>query len=121
MGQDIDLLRLIMQRRAKKFAERQAESQGQSKLPEVRALTPKAPEAKNQTPKAAETPSSFPCFKCGAKRRGKKELYGHYSLQHFSKELMEEFGIQKKCSIQDCGKTLENATAWVSHLGTHSC
>jgi len=117
VGQDHDLLRLIMQRRAKKIAERQAESQGQSKLPEVRALTPKAPEAKNQTPKAAETPSSFPCFKCGAKRRGKKELYGHYSLQHFSKELMEEFGIQKKCSIQDCGKTLENATAWVSHLG----
>ena len=110
-GQDHDLLRLIMQRRAKKIAERQAESQGQSRVPEVRTLTSKA----------AETPSIFPCYKCGAERKGKKELYWHYSLQNFSKELMEEFGIQKKCSIQDCGKTLENATAWVSHLGTHSC
>merc|ERR1711972_1219181 len=61
--------------------------------------------------------SGFVCFKCGAKRRGMKELYGHYSLQHFSKELMEEFGVQKKCSVEDCGKVCENGTTWISHLG----
>jgi len=115
LGQDHDLLRLIMQRRAKKIAEK-ADSQGHSRIPEVKNLTPKAPDVKIPTPKAQES-TSLSCFKCGAKRRGKKELYGHYSLQHFSKELMEEYGIQKRCAIDECGKTLENGTAWISHLG----
>jgi len=115
LGQDHDLLRLIMQRRAKMMAEK-AETQGQSRIPNVKQITPKAPEVKNPTEKPQEVPS-FPCFKCGARRRSKKELYGHYSLQHFSKELMEEFGVQKKCSIEDCGRILENGTSWISHLG----
>jgi len=115
LGQDHDLLRLIMQRRAKKLAEK-AESQGHNRLPEIKQTTPKASEVKTPTTKPQEVPS-FPCFKCGAKRRSKKELYGHYSLQHFSKELMEEFGVQKNCCIEECGKILENGTTWISHLG----
>jgi len=116
LGQDHDLLRLIMQRRAKKIAA-MTESQGPARLPEVKTFTPiKQPEVKVPTPKPQELPS-FPCFKCGARRRSKKELYGHYSLQHFSKELMEEFGVQKKCTIEECGKILENGTTWISHLG----
>jgi len=115
LGQEHDLLRLIMQRRAKKLAEKTA-VQGQSRLPEVKPITPSATEVKTPTLKPQDTPS-FPCFKCGARRRSKKELYGHYSLQHFSKELMEEFGVQKKCSVEDCGKVCENGTTWISHLG----
>jgi len=26
-------------------------------------------------------------------------------------------GFRKKCNIDDCGRNLENGTAWVSHLG----
>lgn len=116
LGQEHDLLRLIMQRRAKKIAAEKAAVQGHSRLPEVNQMSPKAPEVKTPTSKPQETPL-FPCFKCGARRRSKKELYGHYSLQHFSKELMEEFGVQKKCSVEDCGKVCENGTSWISHLG----
>lgn len=70
------------------------------------------------TPKVPiESFNSFECFKCGAKRRGMKELYGHYSLQHFSAELKEEFGVHKQCTFEDCNRNLENGTAWISHLG----
>ena len=61
--------------------------------------------------------NKFECYKCGASRRGMKELYGHYSLQHFSAELKEEFGVKKQCTFEDCNKNLENITAWISHLG----
>ena len=64
--------------------------------------------------------NKFECYKCGASRRGMKELYGHYSLQHFSAELKEEFGVKKQCTFEDCNKNLENITAWISHLGKNN-
>ena len=73
----------------------------------------------NQIPKKSleTSKNQFECFKCGAGRRGMKELYGHFSLQHFSAELKEEFGVQKQCTFEDCNKNLDNITAWISHLG----
>lgn len=115
LGQDHNLLRLIMQNRAKSVTERN-ESQGLSRPSDTRSGTPKVADAKNSTSKSSDSPT-LSCFKCGARRRTKKELYGHYSLQHFSKELMEEYGVQKNCTIDECGKILENGTSWISHLG----
>ena len=115
IGKDHDLLKVIMQ----SGLDGNDSSSSLESSPEVKTPVTKAPvENKPSLKPLSENPSSnFVCFKCGAKRRGMKELYGHYSLQHFSKELMEEFGVQKKCTFDDCNKNLENGTAWVSHLG----
>ena len=113
IGKDHDLLKVIMQQGLDNDSS--IESSPESKPPVVtKVIDNKNIPLKPDLP----TPvSGFVCFKCGAKRRGMKELYGHYSLQHFSKELMEEFGVQKKCTFEDCNKNLENGTAWISHLG----
>ena len=107
IGKDHDLLKVIIEKGNSE--DNSSPFENHTKATESKLVNSSSP--------PLEQPASFVCFKCGAKRRGLKELYGHYSLQHFSKELMEEFGVQKKCNIDDCGRNLENGTAWISHLG----
>ena len=105
IGKDHDLLKVIIEQGNSEDERGSSPFENNTKATESKLSNSVSPQA------------SFVCFKCGAKRRGLKELYGHYSLQHFSKELMEEFGVQKKCNFDDCGRNLENGTAWISHLG----
>ena len=120
IGKDHDLLKVIMEQGLENDGGSEVDSSPEAKLTITRTSEVRAPPAlkpaEHQTPGAAAV-TAFVCFKCGAKRRGMKELYGHYSLQHFSKELMEEHGVHKKCTFDNCTKNLENGTAWVSHLG----
>ena len=113
IGKDHDLLKVIIEQENS-----EGETTGRASSPSENYTKSTESKVSNSVSEPQpQQPAHFNCFKCGAKRRGLKELYGHYSLQHFSKELMEEFGVQKKCNIDDCGRNLENGTAWVSHLG----
>ena len=117
MGKDHNLLKGIMA----ECLESDSNPASAETSPEVNPVSiPKIVknEVKQIPKKSLETSKKqFECFKCGAGRRGMKELYGHFSLQHFSAELKEEFGVQKQCTFEDCNKNLENITAWISHLG----
>merc|ERR1740131_404920 len=116
IGKDHDLLKLIKEQENSEEDVSETSERGSSPVGTDTKVFESKVSNSVPGPQSAQ-PANFACFKCGAKRRGLKELYGHYSLQHFSKELMEEFGVQKKCNIEDCGRNLENGTAWVSHLG----
>ena len=116
IGKDHDLLKLIKEQENSEEDASETSERGSSPVGNDTKVFESKVSNSVSGPQSAQ-PANFACFKCGAKRRGLKELYGHYSLQHFSKELMEEFGVQKKCNIEDCGRNLENGTAWVSHLG----
>jgi len=61
--------------------------------------------------------AQFACFKCGSRSEDKASLYGHYSLQHFSQELMGEFGVHTRCTVADCGTTCDSGTTWIEHIG----
>ena len=119
IGKDHDLLKEVMEQGLEEDDVNDPQDGGDSS-PEAKVTITRTPApivASPQLAAAAVPNPGFVCFKCGAKRRGMKELYGHYSLQHFSKELMEEHGVHKKCTFEACTKNLENGTAWVSHLG----
>ena len=119
IGKDHDLLKVVMQ----KGLETNSNDCDSSHEAECLVTKPFVLDTKPspQSPEdLSSTTTNFSCFKCGAKRRGMKELYGHYSLQHFSTELKQEFGVQKQCTFEDCEKSLENGTAWISHLGKMS-
>jgi len=64
--------------------------------------------------------SEFSCFKCHRPLKDKTELYEHLSLNHFARELKEEYGIQRQCTISGCenGRVFETGASWISHIGT---
>jgi len=64
-----------------------------------------------------EVVEQLTCFKCGRQGKDKAALYGHYSLHHFSQELMGEHGVQSVCPVRDCGQTVDPGTAWIEHIG----
>lgn len=70
-----------------------------------------------QVEEMEEVVEQLTCFKCGRQGKDKAALYGHYSLHHFSQELMGEHGVQSVCPVRDCGQTVDPGTAWIEHIG----
>ena len=63
----------------------------------------------------------FRCYICKKLPRAgmanRSELYRHYSLYHFSKQLVRDFGHLRQCPVPTCGKACPNAIKIGDHMG----